>query len=192
MPTLREHTRHAPPVMMATPWTVSTNVFAYDAGNRDKTTAQGLQKLLENLPKLALNGNSYDFVIEMACTLQTCRYNLDKWGAKALLLSVDQHYADAIMHILQQDPCPTWKEGVKMLLLYAPARLTSVEIGRCLGMMCMDILKILICYPQNSEKLHMLSGTRHNASEVQTHFLSGLDYEVRIMLTGRFPTYLEE
>ncbi|KAJ2607552.1 hypothetical protein H4S08_004782 [Coemansia sp. RSA 1365] len=99
-PTPREHNRQAPPVMMATPWTVGTNVFAYDAGNRDKSTAQGPRKLPENLPKLALNGDSYDFAMKMARALQARRYNLDEWGAEAVLLSVDQRYADAMMHAL--------------------------------------------------------------------------------------------
>ncbi|KAJ2607282.1 hypothetical protein H4S08_004880 [Coemansia sp. RSA 1365] len=114
-------------VMMATPWTIGTNVFTYNAGNRDKTMAQGLQKLLENLPKLALNGNSYDLVMEMARALQAHCYNLDEWGAEAVLLFMAQCYANAMMHILQQDPCPTWKEVIKMLLRYAPAILNSVE-----------------------------------------------------------------
>ncbi|KAJ2607762.1 hypothetical protein H4S08_004713 [Coemansia sp. RSA 1365] len=103
----REHNWHAPPVMMATPWTVGTNVFAYDAGDRDKSTTQEPRKLPENLPKLALNGNSYNFAMEMACALQTRHYNLDEWGAEAVLLSVDQHYADAMMHALQRDLRPT-------------------------------------------------------------------------------------
>ncbi|KAJ2607750.1 hypothetical protein H4S08_004717 [Coemansia sp. RSA 1365] len=74
---------------MATPWTVGMNVFAYDAGDRDKSPIQGLRKLPENLPKLALNGNLYNFAMEMARALQAHRYNLDEWGAEAILLSVD-------------------------------------------------------------------------------------------------------
>ncbi|MGH8965359.1 MAG: hypothetical protein ACRDXB_08530, partial [Actinomycetes bacterium] len=191
-PTSREHNRQAPPVMMATPWTVGTNVFAYDAGDRDKATAQGPRKLPENLPKLALNGDSYDFAMEMARALQARRYNLDEWGAEAVLLSVDQRYADAMTHALQRDPRPTWKEVVRTLLRYALARLTSVEARRRLGMMRMDIFEPLLCYPQKFEKLRMLSGMRRDAREVRTHFLSGLDREVRIMFTGRFPTWLED
>ncbi|KAJ2607763.1 hypothetical protein H4S08_004714 [Coemansia sp. RSA 1365] len=79
-----------------------------------------------------------------------------------------------------------------MLLRYAPARLTSVEAGRRLGMMFMDIYEPLLCYPQKFEKMHMLSGMCRNAREVRTHFLSGLDHEVCIMFTGHFPTWLED
>ncbi|KAJ2607677.1 hypothetical protein H4S08_004744 [Coemansia sp. RSA 1365] len=192
IPTLKEHNRHVPLVMMATPWTVGTNVFAYDAGDRDKSTTQRLRKLPENLPKLALKVNSYDFAMEMACTLQARRYNLDEWGAEAILLSVDQCYADAMMHALQRDLLPTWKEVIKMLLRYAPARLTLVEAGRCFGMMRMNIYNLLLCYPQKFEKLHMLSGICHDTREVRTHFLSSLDREVCIMFTGHFPTWLED
>ncbi|KAJ2607760.1 hypothetical protein H4S08_004711 [Coemansia sp. RSA 1365] len=191
-PMPREHNRHAPPVMMATPWTVGTNVFAYDASDRDKPTMQGLQKLPEHLLKLALNSDSYDFTMEMARTLQARRYNLDEWGANAILLSIYQCYADAMTHTLQRDPRPTRKEVVKMLLHYAPARLTSVEVGRHLGMMHMDIFELLLCYPQKFEKLCMLFGMCHDAREVRIHFLSGLDQEICIMFTRRFPTWLED
>ncbi|KAJ2608289.1 hypothetical protein H4S08_004507 [Coemansia sp. RSA 1365] len=191
-PTPREHNRHVPPVMMATPWTVGMNVFAYDAGNRDKSTAQGPRKLPENLPKLALNGDSYDFAMEMARALQAQCYNLDEWGAKAILLLVDQRYADAMTHALQRDLRPTWKEIIRTLLRYALVRLTTVEAGRHLEIMRMDIYEPILCYLQKFEKFRMLSGMRRNAREVCTHFLSGLDCEVCIMFTGRFPTWLED
>ncbi|KAJ2607296.1 hypothetical protein H4S08_004876 [Coemansia sp. RSA 1365] len=129
--------------------------------------------------------------MEMACALQAHCYNLDEWGAKAILLLVDQCYADTMMHTLQQDLRPTWKEVIKMLLHYAPARLTSVEAGRHLGMMCMDIFEPLLCYSQIFEKLCMLSRMCRNARKVRTQFLSGLDQEVHIMFTGHFPIWLE-
>ncbi|MGH8963711.1 MAG: dUTP diphosphatase, partial [Actinomycetes bacterium] len=80
---------------------------------------------------------------------------------------------------------------MKTLLKYVPARLTSVEAGRRLGMLRMDVYEPLLCYPQKFEKLRMLSGLRRDSKDVRTHFLSGLDREVRIMFTGRFPTWLE-
>ncbi|KAJ2076945.1 hypothetical protein H4R24_005416 [Coemansia sp. RSA 988] len=153
---------------------------------------QGPCKLPENLPKLTLGGDSYNFAMEMVQALQACRYNLDEWGTKAMLLSVDQHYADAMMHTLQRDLQPTWKEVVKMLLCYAPARLTSVEAGCHLGMICMDIFEPLLCYLQKFEKLHMLTRMCRDAREVHTHFLSGLDCKVRIMFTSHFPMWLED
>ncbi|KAJ2607751.1 hypothetical protein H4S08_004718 [Coemansia sp. RSA 1365] len=95
-------------------------------------------------------------------------------------------------HALHRDLRPTWKEVVRTLLHYAPARLTSVEVRRRLRMMCMDIYELLLCYLQKFEKLRMLSGMHHDAREVCTHFLSGLDREVHIMFSGRFPTWLED
>ncbi|KAJ2608205.1 hypothetical protein H4S08_004538 [Coemansia sp. RSA 1365] len=165
---------------------------SWDSEATSPLLRRGPQKLPEYLPKLALNGDSYNFAMEMARALQARRYNLDEWGTEAVLLFVDQGYADAMTHALQHDPCPTCKEIVRMLLRYAPARLTSVEARQCLRMMRMDIYELLLCYPQKLEKLRMLSGMRRGAKEVRSHFLSGLDREVRIMFTGCFLTWLED
>ncbi|KAJ2792445.1 hypothetical protein H4R20_006747 [Coemansia guatemalensis] len=63
---------------MVTPWTVGITIFMYQAGSTKQGLMQGPHKLPENLLKLALGSDSYNFAMEMAHALQACHYNLDK------------------------------------------------------------------------------------------------------------------
>ncbi|KAJ2076834.1 hypothetical protein H4R24_005477 [Coemansia sp. RSA 988] len=159
---------------MATLWTVGTNVFAQPSTDENRSSGHGPRKLPENLPKLELDGDSYDFALEMARSLQAHCYDLDEWGAKAVLLSVNRHYAHTMLHMLQRDPKPNWKEVVKVLLQYVPARLGAAEAAERLGDVRMDINQPLLCYLQKFEKLRVLSGVRKSEPKVHSHFIAGV------------------
>ncbi|KAJ2808584.1 hypothetical protein H4R20_000789 [Coemansia guatemalensis] len=109
---------------MATLWTAGTNIFTYQAGENERGLMQGPCKLPENLPKLSLGRDSYDFAMEMARALQVRHYNLDEWGKfkKLCMLSglcrdskdVRTHFLSGLdrkVHIMFTSHFPMWLEN---------------------------------------------------------------------------------
>ncbi|KAJ2807321.1 hypothetical protein H4R20_001332 [Coemansia guatemalensis] len=92
---------------IATPTTIQTRAYIWPA---PVTPGERQQWLPDKLPQFELGDDSYDYLMDLATTVQAHGLDLDSWGAQAVMASVDTFYCGVLTPYLHVKPAPLWHE----------------------------------------------------------------------------------
>ncbi|KAJ2809219.1 hypothetical protein H4R20_000283 [Coemansia guatemalensis] len=183
-----------PPCQHATytivmPMTIQTHAYICPA---PVMPGKHQQCLPDKLPQFKLGGDSYDYLMDLAMTVQAHGLDLDIWGVQAVMASVDTFYRGVLAPHLHVKPTPTWKE-VRNIVWDLIKLLVTPEIAcHQLAEGRMDIYHLFLVFTQVFEKMHMLAAISKNSEEVRSYFLGSLDQVVKGMLLSQFPLWVQD
>ncbi|KAJ2807135.1 hypothetical protein H4R20_001404 [Coemansia guatemalensis] len=174
---------------IATPMTIQTRAYIRPA---PVTPGERQQRLPDKLPQFELGGDLYDYLMDLATTVQAHGLDLDIWGAQAVMASVDMFYRGVLVPHLHVKPSLTWKEVCNIVWdLIKP--LVAPEIARCqLAEGRMDIYRPFLVFTQVFKKMRMLAAISKDSEEARSYFLGSLDQVVKGMLLSQFPLWVRD
>ncbi|KAJ2790178.1 hypothetical protein H4R20_007055, partial [Coemansia guatemalensis] len=115
------------------------------------------QHLPEKLPQLELGGDSYDYLMDLAMTIQAHGLDLDEWGTQGVMASVDVFYRGILAPYLHVKPSLLWPEVCEAVWDLIKPLVTPEITRRQLAEGWMDIYRPFLVFTQMFEKMRMLA-----------------------------------
>ncbi|KAJ2803386.1 hypothetical protein H4R20_002919 [Coemansia guatemalensis] len=139
-----------------------------------------------------LGDDLYDYLMDLATTVQAHGLDLDSWGAQAVMASVDTFYRGVLAPYLHVKLAPLWREVCAIVGDMIKPLVTPEIARRQLAEGRMDIYRPFLVFTQMFEKMHMLANIPKGSPEARTYFLCSLDRVVQRLLLNQFPTWIRE